>query len=106
MSGHWHNPEKSSPILRGSEALHDEERHRRGHCKRGGEPTYAYYAPYSTYRRAGIAVAIHSVVPLAAQAIIHQFNPLAPEPGVQAVTDVASTTTTLACVDIVREIGS
>jgi hypothetical protein len=78
MSGHWHNPEKSSPILRDSEALNDKERHRRGHCKSGGESTYAYHTPYSTHRRAGIAVTHHAMVPLAAQAILHQFNSLAP----------------------------
>jgi hypothetical protein len=106
MSGHWHNPEKSSPFLRGSEALNDEERRRRGHRKRGGESTHAYHAPYSTYWCAGIAVAIYAVVPLAAHAIRYQFYPLAPQAGVEAVTDVASTPATLADVDVVREISS
>src|SRR5579862_4273502 len=45
------------------------------------------------------------MVPLAAQTIRNQVNPLAAESGMQVIADVASTATTLAHIYVVREIS-
>ena len=66
----------------------------RGYGERGHDPSYPTTSSYAAHRCAGIAVAIHSVVALAAQAFLNQFNSLVAKPGVQGITDVASTAAT------------